>query len=482
MKRRLGYMAALVTADFLTFVAAGALGYAVRNVVVYFTTVEPPLSATSFTLPWFAKLFWIPLIYLSAFAYEGLYTVKLPYWEDVKQQVKALVLALFLVFGGISLWKLSHTVSRLWLMATWLCALPLFPLARYWTVRLLHRLGIGTRNVLIVGAGVAGRTALKGLSRERLLGFSVVGFLDDDPAKAAAKFSAAGREVGVLGTTKDAERVCREHRVATVVVAIPSLDSPRLGALVNELHTFTRQIVIVPDLKGVSLSNCDVHGLFDEEIFLLDIRNNLLYHTNALTKLLFDVTAGTFIFIGLTPVLAVLAILVKVTSPGPVLFGHARVGRNGRPFTAWKFRSMYRDAKERLDDLLAKDPDAKAEWEAHFKLKNDPRVTPVGRFLRKTSLDELPQIFNVLSGTMSLVGPRPVIKEEIEKYYGDCADYYLEVKPGITGLWQTSGRSDTGYGKRIQLDKWYVQNWSLWLDIVLLIRTIRVVVRREGAY
>ncbi|SFV61331.1 Undecaprenyl-phosphate galactosephosphotransferase [hydrothermal vent metagenome] len=143
---------------------------------------------------------------------------------------------------------------------------------------------------------------------------------------------------------------------------------------------------------------------------------------------------------------------------------------------------MYSDAQERLEKLLLENPLMREEWEKSFKLKNDPRVTKIGAFLRKTSLDELPQIFNVLMGQMNFVGPRPILQEELDTYYQDNASYYLMVKPGITGLWQVSGRSDTDYDFRVKTDKWYVLNWSLWLDIVILIKTIKVVLKRDGAY
>jgi undecaprenyl-phosphate galactose phosphotransferase len=143
---------------------------------------------------------------------------------------------------------------------------------------------------------------------------------------------------------------------------------------------------------------------------------------------------------------------------------------------------MYRDSKERLEKILAADPAFKQEWTTYFKLKNDPRVTPIGRFLRKTSLDELPQLFNVLKGEMSLVGPRPVLRDEIAKYYKEFADYYHLVRPGITGLWQVNGRNDLNYDARVRLDTWYVLNWSLWLDVVILFKTFRVVLKKEGAY
>ena len=169
-------------------------------------------------------------------------------------------------------------------------------------------------------------------------------------------------------------------------------------------------------------------------------------------------------------------------SAGPVFFRQKRQGKDGIPFYVWKFRSMYSDADTRLKEILAKDPVQKREWETYFKLKNDPRITKTGRFLRETSLDELPQIINVFSGDMSLVGPRPVLKEELQEYYGDYALYYNSVRPGISGLWQVSGRNDVDYEKRVALDTWYVLNWSLWFDLVILYKTVFVVLNRKGAY
>jgi len=143
---------------------------------------------------------------------------------------------------------------------------------------------------------------------------------------------------------------------------------------------------------------------------------------------------------------------------------------------------MYVDAEERLKEILKRDPEARKQWEEYRKLKNDPRITPVGKFLRKTSLDELPQIFNVLKGDMSLVGPRPVTREEIEQHYKDKAEFYFKVLPGITGLWQVSGRNDLSYEERVSLDAWYVRNWNLWLDMVILLKTLKVLIKKEGAY
>jgi undecaprenyl-phosphate galactose phosphotransferase len=182
----------------------------------------------------------------------------------------------------------------------------------------------------------------------------------------------------------------------------------------------------------------------------------------------------------LAPLLGYLVWKIRQTG-GPAIFSHRRIGRYGLAFGCLKFRTMVPDAEDALRRLLESDPRARAEWERDFKLREDPRITPVGEFLRRTSLDELPQLWNVLKGEMSLVGPRPVIEEELERY-GDQVGYYLETRPGITGLWQISGRNDTGYEDRVALDSWYVRNWSLWYDLVILVKTVGVVMRGRGAY
>ena len=199
-------------------------------------------------------------------------------------------------------------------------------------------------------------------------------------------------------------------------------------------------------------------------------------------KTIFDFTLTLLGTICISPLLAYIAYRIKKEDPGPVIFKHIRIGKDGKPFPCYKFRSMVTNSAEMLEKYLAENPAAKAEWERDFKLKNDPRITPIGKFLRRTSLDELPQIFNVLKGEMSLVGPRPVVQEELDKYYGDAVKEYCSIRPGITGLWQVSGRSDLDYTERVFLDQWYVKNRNLKLDIKILWQTIGVVLMKKGAY
>lgn len=194
-----------------------------------------------------------------------------------------------------------------------------------------------------------------------------------------------------------------------------------------------------------------------------------------------DVVGSSLGILLLLPLLLTLAILIKLTSRGPALFGHYRVGKNGRTFRTWKFRTMVRDSDRILQQHLQSDPDLMAEWNACHKLRNDPRVTPLGRILRRFSLDELPQLLNVLTGDMSLVGPRPIVRSEITRYAA-AYESYCRVRPGLTGLWQVSGRNNTTYAERIAFDQFYVSNWSLWLDFSILFRTFRVVLLAEGAY
>lgn len=197
-------------------------------------------------------------------------------------------------------------------------------------------------------------------------------------------------------------------------------------------------------------------------------------------KVIMDRAGAAIALLLLSPVFLYLYIQVG-KDKGPVFFGHTRIGQNGSSFKCWKFRSMVPNAQEILHELLNNDAVAKAEYEKDFKLKDDPRITKIGHFLRKSSLDEIPQLYNVLCGEMSLVGPRPIVEAE-KKYYADDFAYYTAVKPGITGLWQVSGRSDTGYEQRVALDKLYVREWSVWKDIVILFKTVYVVATGKGAY
>lgn len=241
-----------------------------------------------------------------------------------------------------------------------------------------------------------------------------------------------------------------------------------------------RSVSVIPTLRGLPLYSTDMSFMFSHEMMLLRMNNNLAKLSSRILKRTMDIVGSLAIIIIFSPVLLYLYFAVKKDG-GNAIYGHPRIGRNGKTFNCLKFRSLIVNSKEVLDELLRTDPQARAEWEKDFKLKNDPRITKIGAFIRKTSLDELPQLFNVLKGEMSLVGPRPIVIDELERYE-ENVDYYLMAKPGMTGLWQVSGRNNVDYNTRVYFDSWYVKNWSLWNDIAILFKTVNVVLKRDGAY
>ncbi|HBV5952270.1 TPA: undecaprenyl-phosphate galactose phosphotransferase WbaP, partial [Klebsiella pneumoniae] len=241
-----------------------------------------------------------------------------------------------------------------------------------------------------------------------------------------------------------------------------------------------RYVSVIPTLRGMPLDSTDMSFIFSHEVMIFRVQQNLAKLSSRFLKRLFDIFGSLFIILILSPIIIYISQKVRKDG-GPAIYGHERIGKNGKPFKCLKFRSMVINSKEVLEDLLLNDASAKEEWEATFKLKNDPRITKIGAFLRRTSLDELPQLFNVLKGEMSLVGPRPIITAELARY-NEEVDYYLLSKPGMTGLWQVSGRSDVDYETRVYLDAWYVKNWSMWNDIAILFKTVTVVLKKDGAY
>jgi len=263
------------------------------------------------------------------------------------------------------------------------------------------------------------------------------------------------------------------------IVAVESNQSEMRNTwLRNFMIKGFRYVSVIPTLRGMPLDSTDMSFIFSHEVMIFRVQQNLAKWSSRILKRIFDLAGAITIIIALSPILLYISIKVKKDG-GPAIYGHERIGKDGKPFKCLKFRSMVINSKEVLENLLANDAAAKQEWDA--KLKNDPRITKIGGFLRRTSLDELPQLFNVLKGEMSLVGPRPIITAELERY-NEEVDYYLLSKPGMTGLWQVSGRSDVDYETRVYLDAWYVKNWSMWNDIAILFKTISVVLKKDGAY
>jgi Undecaprenyl-phosphate galactose phosphotransferase WbaP len=282
-----------------------------------------------------------------------------------------------------------------------------------------------------------------------------------------------------LGDLSDAGRFCRENHVYWAILPKQFLGEDSLCSFSKKHNLRFHQILVVED-------NASVPGLWCNTVAIggvvgVHFRERLLMPSHRFTKRLFDLVIASALLVLLAPLLIAIGLTVKLTSKGPVIFGHRRIGRQGKHFVSLKFRTMVLNADQALADYLKANPELRREWEQDHKLKKDPRITRIGGLLRKSSLDELPQLWNVIRGEMSLVGPRPIVGDEIEKYK-EAFDTYRKVCPGITGLWQISGRNNTTYEERVAFDEFYVKNWSPWFDLYILISTIRTVLLREGAY
>lgn len=419
--------------------------------------------------------YWIFPIWFFVFLFQGAYTRRLTYWDEIKFLWKSVFIVFLTIFTILFIGKQGARFSRGVILGMSVLSVLLLPTLRILSKRFIYSLGLMRRKVLIIGAGQAGTMALHALQREKNLGYEVAGFIDDDRAQEYIEGYKVHRGESRI------ERFIKKCCIHDVVIAKPEIKKERLVEMVNKIQHKASSILYIPELTGIAVLGTELRHFFDEQTMVIEIKNNLERKTNYLLKRSFDCLVSLFLFfITIIPIM-IISLLIKLTSRGPAIYKQERMGKHLKPFYCYKFRTMYIDADERLKKLLETDPEARKEWERYHKLKKDPRITRIGSFLRTTSLDELPQIFNVLKGEMSLVGPRPVTREEIEQHYREAASLCFSVPPGITGLWQVSGRNNTTYEQRVSLDIWYVRNWNLWLDIVILLKTVVVVIKREGA-
>lgn len=343
---------------------------------------------------------------------------------------------------------------------------------RNWVRAAMMRYRIGLIRVVVSGGGDVASQVVSAIRGDAYTGFSVVGYFG--PEEDANAMSARG--VPRIGDIRDIVPVSRSLGVRVLVAC---QDERLFRRQLDEFASWFTHVEYLPSLRAFPVYGA--RAVSFGGIGGLELMNEGRMASKRFQKRVMDSALALVAFVAFLPAFVIIPILIKLTSRGPVFYRHRRLGRGGREIRIWKFRSMYDDADERLKELLANDEKAAREWNESFKLARDPRVTPFGRFLRKTSLDELPQIFNIFAGEMALIGPRPIVEKEIP-YYGDSYGVFSSVRPGITGLWQVSGRSDTGYVRRVALDTYYVLNWSPWMDLWILVRTVYAVLFMRGAY
>ncbi|MDR1862608.1 MAG: undecaprenyl-phosphate galactose phosphotransferase WbaP [Treponema sp.] len=355
-----------------------------------------------------------------------------------------------------------------------ICSAFILMICRDWTHAFLSKTGLSGIPAVIYGGGNTGRLVVDRLLNSKKTGYIPVLILDNDPGCGDEY-----RGIPIIRDTGAGPEVVEKYNIKMAIVAMPNLNPKQLAKLINSSVSAFRYNVLIPDFFSVTnvwMSVRDFDGILG---FATSHRLKMFW--NLAIKRFMDLLIVGLGGLLILPFLLVIALFVKLSSSGPVLYGHSRLGLNGKSFKALKFRSMVADADKKLESLLALNPELKAEWEASQKLKEDPRVTAIGRLLRRTSFDEFPQLFNILRGEMSLVGPRPVTEAEIERY-GENYRHIFSVKPGLTGLWQVSGRSDTDYTERVSYDSYYLQSWSVWLDLWILYRTPGAILKGRGAY
>ncbi|HEV8353899.1 MAG TPA: sugar transferase [bacterium] len=459
---------ALVTAgiDAAAVATAFTLAYYLR----FYWEVVPALDAPP-AEPYFAVIPPTIAVWLLLFAAYGLYRERREsFLDEAMKAASAVSVGMMILLAGSFFYR-PFSFSRLWILFAWAGSLALVVAARG-IVRLAYDMlrtrGIDVRRVLIVGAGIEGVTLATTLRTHPELGQRPVAFLDADAHEDVAGLPVAGTPDQVLP-------VVRRLGVHRVVVAQPSSlreSSLRVAALCEEAGV---PFAIVPDLYTLLATGADVEVV--GRLPLLTLRSNPLSGGGQRLKDAVDVLGASVGLIVLAPLFLIIVTLTRLDSPGPIFYRHPRIGKGGLPFRAWKFRTMVAGA----DQALASDPALQSRFAAAFKLVDDPRVTRIGRWLRRTSLDELPQLFNVLKGEMSLVGPRPIVEDELRKY-GPWERRLLRVRPGMTGLWQVLRHNEPDYDQRVKLDMYYIDHWSVGLDLRILARTVGVVLSGRGAY
>jgi undecaprenyl-phosphate galactose phosphotransferase len=465
---------ALAAVDAGAVFACYLAAYAVRVWVL--PRIEPDLAFRTVVLGGYVDVAWLVLFWLAAFSSLKLYSRRFPFWEELRRLWIGTSVASVAVVIVIFMAQAQNRYSRLVIVLAWLISFALLPLARIAIKRILFAAGLWQKRVVIAGPFSDFSAIVDAVRHSRISGFVPVGLFSDD-----------GRDVGksvagvkVLDHLDNIEAWKGRTEFEDIIVNLPESSAATATDLLRRWDVLGETIRYIP--AGGDLFSADVETANIGPLFCLLLRKNLIKPWNRWTKEALDAGLGIILVAVLAPVFLLVSLAVALDSRGPVFFLQERFGRKGRLFRLVKFRSMYLDADERLARRIECDEAAREDWRVYKKIKNgDPRITRVGRVLRKFSLDELPQLFNVLRGEMSLVGPRPYLAEELAELER-AQRLLLQIRPGITGLWQVSGRSLLPFSERLKLDEYYLRNWTFWLDFVILMRTFRVWLSGRGAF
>ena len=449
----------LLIFEYIAIIVAEKISLIIQNNI--------PYTAGKFYIPDIYFYLVIPAIYIFFVEHTKVNERFIFFWETMQRTFYAVLYSEIFCIIALYVFKSSNYLSRSYIVIFFVISFLSLYLFRQLLVKTCNRLNILKTPVIFVGNGKATEDIIYFTNHNNCFGIKVADIVEEI------------EDISQL--RKNIITKIEQLKVKTIIIAIPNLEKDKLLDLVEDVQPLVRNLMFIPNTIGVPVYNIEIKKIYQSNMILLGIKNNLAKKTNRRIKRMFDLIIGSIIFIVILPILLIIAILIKLDSKGPVFFNAKRIGKNGKLFKCYKFRSMYQNADELLIKHLNNNPELKAQWNKFQKLKeNDIRVTKIGFFIRKYSLDELPQIFNVLKGDMSLVGPRPYLpreKELMNSFY----NIIITTLPGITGYWQVSGRSNVTFKKRLEMDNWYIRNWSIWIDIIFLIKTVKVVFCSKGA-
>jgi len=452
---------------------AFAAAYWVRYVLQWFRTVDPANYAPFRMYIPFALV--LTVLLMMAYKLGGVYNQpRGASWLDEVYALVGTTTTGIVIVTAITFWFRPLVYSRLmflWAGGIIVTLLSLSRLIKRWVLESRMRRGLGVDRVLIVGAGEVGRRLMRNIVAQPELGYQVIGFVDDDAEKSRTDI---GR-FRALGSVDNLPRVVQEEAIDEVIITLPWMHHRKILGIMRQCEREQVRARIVPDLFQLALSRVDIEDLGG--IPIIGVKEVSITGWNLAFKRASDLVVSLVGLILLSPLLLLISVAIKLDSPGPILFKQVRVGKGGRRFVFYKFRSMRQGAEEERRQLADRDEVVGVT----FKIRDDPRCTRVGKFLRRTSLDELPQLYNVLLGEMSLVGPRPALPSEVEQSQ-EWHRRRLEISPGITGLWQVSGRSQLTFDEMCLLDIYYLENWSPLLDLKIALKTIPAVLAGRGAY
>jgi exopolysaccharide biosynthesis polyprenyl glycosylphosphotransferase len=464
---------ALVVSDIILINVSFAISYYIRYELQWIRAV-----AEAYYVPfgeYVPVALALTVVLLIVFKAEGLYDQRrgTSFLDEVYTVFTGTLIGIAIMIFLFFLYR-AHFYSRLIFFYAFLLIGGFLSLSRLVERQIRDRLrmrGTAVDRVLIVGAGVVGRAIMRSILARPELGYRPVGFVDDDPSKQKD-------DIGpfmALGGTADLSVILQEHAVDEVIISLPWISHRKVLNIIADSERQGVRARFVPDLLQMSLSQVDIDEI--DGIPLIGMKEPPLKGWKLALKRLTDIAISSAALVILAPLLFLIAVLIKLDSPGRILFKQTRLGRGGKPFTCYKFRSMAPEADMEVAQLTSLN---EAEGPI-FKIREDPRCTRLGRVLRRFSLDELPQLVNVLLGDMSVVGPRPPLPSEVEQYE-DWHHERLNTPSGITGLWQVMGRSDLSFNEMVMLDLFYAENWSLWLDFKIMLRTVPTVLFARGAY